>query len=793
MMKINNTKTSLYSSRDVEKLLEFDKIHSLMNESTSLSYSREISENFQPSTNFQATCILLEETEEGIHLIDEGDDVAFDSLKDIRNDLEQVTLGGMIPGQSLINMSEMMKSSWDLKEKIDKHRKKIPHLYKLSLNIQNLNELKNKITTQISKHGSILDTTSTSLKNLRSELRIKYENLTEFLSKYQENTNNNYFQSSIISTKNERLVLELKVENRKNIQGIVHDVSQSGSTLFIEPIEAVDLCNDWRETSALISREEEKILKDLSKEIASNAEEILNTYIAISNIDFIFARSKLSLKMNGSKITTTNFESCDSPVSLKNAKHPLLGNIAVPIDIFIGPDFNCLVITGPNTGGKTVALKTVGILSLMHQSGLRINADSTSTLSVFEKLFIDIGDQQDINNATSTFSAHIKNVIELLNKTTQKSLVLLDELGNGTDPIEGSALACAILKKLADKKVPAIITTHHRNVADFANQNSGCFNASVDLDPKTMSPTYKLTMGLPSISYAISIAKFLGMDKALIKDATSLIDPNYLKSQDLLEKIRKDRETIKLDLLEIKNIKSILIKEKESLSDEFTNFNNQQKELIEETRSKLLSYIRKKRLELRNAKKANLSNKINSMEKTIKNIEKSIISNKNLDSFTDKENKIYSSRDFMIGDTVKIFGMDTLAKIKKNLPDNKLQLLMGEIIIELPKEKITKISTHIEKNKEKKISSNNIPKTSFGNSTLDIRGMRTTELQNALIKFIDKCLLNDFRKCKIIHGVGKRILQQEVRSILSRMPEISSFKSEKNKFGEESITLIELK
>ena len=789
--KINND--SFLSSSNVEELLEFSTIRKYLSRCTSLRKSEEISKYFKPSTNFQLTCQLHEETEEGILLLNEGDYISFDSIIDFTSDLEEVKLGGVISGKSLINISNFLKLSNELKENIKNHSKKIPHLNNLSLKIENFTDINNQIIKQISDNGIILDKASKELKKLRSETKVKYEKLTRFLSRYQEKINKNFLQSSIISSKNNRLVLEVKPENRKSVPGIVHDVSQSGSTLFIEPLEAVNLCNEWREISALIIREEERILRSLSRLISLNFETISNAFLSISKIDFIVARSKLSIKMNASQVISTNFEASSSSIMLKDARHPLLGKEAVPIDISIGPNFNCLVITGPNTGGKTVALKTVGILSLMHQSGLRITANPKSKLAVFEKIFIDIGDQQDLNNSTSTFSAHIKNVINILNKTSPKTLVLLDELGTGTDPVEGSALACAILNELANKKVPTIITTHHRNVTEFADKTTGCINASVDLNPKTMLPTYKLTLGHPSISYAISVATNLGMEKKIIKYAKSLIDSNYKKSQESLKKIQNDKKQINLKLQEIDNIKSDLIEEKKSLSEEFTNFSNQQKELIEETRTKLLSYIRKKRLEVNNIKQIASLNEKKIIKKNIKNIEKSILSNNSLDTSINDEKRINLPQNLILGDSVRIFGMNTTAIIKEILPGNKFKLLLGKIIIELPGERIIKIDNLSENTKkDKKISSAYNQKLSPILSTLDIRGMRTTQLYDSIIKFIDECLLNDLTECKIIHGVGKKILQQEVKLILSRISEVESFKYEKNKFGEESITLIKL-
>ncbi|MBM31405.1 MAG: hypothetical protein CL764_00950 [Chloroflexi bacterium] len=791
MVKNNKIKELSISSINVEELLEFDIIRNNLSKCTSLSKSKKKALNFKPSVDFDLTCKLQEETEEGILLINEKDYISFDSVSDFTDDLQQAKLERIITGKSLINISEFIKLSIDLKKNIKELDKKTPHLKKLSLDIENLTNINTTILKQISNNGTILDNASKELKKLRTETKIKYKKLTDFLSKYKDKIDRNILQSSNISSKNNRLVLEVKSERRQNVSGIVHDVSQSGSTLFIEPLESINLCNEWRETSNLIYREEERILKNLTKLISSNFEKISKTYNSISKIDFILARSKLSIKMKGSQIITTNFKISDSPIVLKDARHPLLGNQAIPIDISLGPNFNCLVITGPNTGGKTIALKTVGILSLMHQSGLRITANPKSKLAVFKNIFIDIGDQQDINNSTSTFSAHIKNVINILKQTTKNTLVLLDELGSGTDPVEGSALACAILKVLAEKKIPTIITTHHRNITEFADKTIGCINASVDLHPETMMPTYKLTIGRPSISYAISVATQLGMNKQIIKNAKTFIDSNHKKSQELLKKIQKDQEEIDFKLQEIEIIKSDLNNEKKVLSNEINNFNNKQKKLIEETRTKLLSYIQKKRLELKNLKNKITLDQKKSLSKNIKIIEKSIISNKTLDS--NENNKFDLPENLIIGDTVRIFGMNTTAKIKKILPENKFQLLMGKVTIELSGERISKINGFLENNKEvENLSSRLNKKFTPKLSTLDVRGMRTINLYDSITKFIDDCILNDLKECKIIHGVGKKILQQEVKLILTKMAEVSSFKYEKNKFGEESITIIEL-
>ena len=363
-----------------------------------------------------------------------------------------------------------------------------------------------EIERAIEEGGDIRDSASPSLRKLRQGVADSYNRLIQRLERISHSMDvSPSLQSDAVATRGDRLVLEVRSERRKSVPGIVHDVSNTGQTIFIEPMEVVELGNTWRETAAEVVREESRIFRRLSEHLGDVGREAVLAMKATAKLDMIMARGRLATSMTARRVECL-LPTEVTAVELKDARHPLLGDDAVPATISVGPDFKCLVITGPNAGGKTVALKTVGLLALMNQAGLQIPASVESRIAAFESIHADIGDAQSIERSVSTFSSHMSAVVDILKTAGPRSLVLLDELGTGTDPDEGSALARAIVEELSQRRIPAVITTHHRGVADFATGHDGTENASMELSPDTMLPTYHLAMGLPGRSYAIAVA-----------------------------------------------------------------------------------------------------------------------------------------------------------------------------------------------------------------------------------------------------------------------------------------------
>ncbi|MDD5038262.1 MAG: hypothetical protein PHN78_02985, partial [Dehalococcoidales bacterium] len=547
------------------EILEFPQIKQILAGFTSFSVSRQLALDLKPINDYQVVAQLLQQSAEARHLLVLEPAFSIGGVGDIRQEVKMASLGKVLEPQSLLEIQQTLVAIDQTHKRLKKMSEEIPLLWGIANNLIEFNDVAQNIASSLSPNGQVLDNASARLAGIRRQLIEVREQLYDKLEAIMKAPHRRkIIQEPVIVEREGRYVIPIKIEHRKEIKGIVHDVSNTGATIFIEPWVTMEMGNTLRELVTEERREVEKILKDLSTEVGVHEVEISRDIELMAELDLVLAKARYARKFRATEPRLADFNENDRQepdrptgvLKLVEARHPLLGDTAVPLSIEIGRDFSVLVVTGPNTGGKTVALKTIGLLSLMTQCGIPIPASADSQIPVFEGIFADIGDEQSIAQTLSTFSWHIGNIVRIIHQATRKSLVLLDELGTSTDPVEGSALAVAILQHLLAHWTMTVATTHFSEVKAFAHATEGMQNASFDFDPVTLAPTYHLTIGLPGGSNALAVARRLGLPSDIVTEAERLVPEGIRELENLLVSL-KNTET------EIATLRHQLDKEKE--------------------------------------------------------------------------------------------------------------------------------------------------------------------------------------------------------------------------------------
>ncbi|HSH35032.1 endonuclease MutS2, partial [Schnuerera sp.] len=539
------------------RVLEYEKIVEKLMGKAESELGKQMVKNVKPSISIDEIEYLQRETKEALGLIIKNGNPPLFGIFDISYQLKRAEIGGILNPADLLKVSDSLRVSRSLKKYLkqlkEEEMTQYPIIQELIYSLRVLKHVEEEINNAIIGENEISDNASPMLKKIRRQIINKNDSVRNRLNsiinsqKYKK-----FLQDSIVTMREGRYVVPIKQENKAYFPGLVHDQSSSGATLFVEPMAVVELNNELRELEIKEREEIQKILNELTSLVAAEVENIRNNQKTLQRLDFVFAKGKLALEMNGTKPILNK----DGYINIKKARHPLLDTKeVVPIDIYIGKDFNTLVITGPNTGGKTVTLKTVGLLTLMAQSGIHIPADFNSEIGVFDQVFADIGDEQSIEQSLSTFSSHMTNIVDILDKVGQNSLVLFDELGAGTDPTEGAALAMSILDHLLKLNIRTIATTHYSQLKVYALTTDKVKNASVEFDVETLSPTYKLLIGVPGKSNAFEISKRLGLQNYIIKYAKTLVSKENVEFEDVLKAIDKDRKIIEENRFETEKLK----------------------------------------------------------------------------------------------------------------------------------------------------------------------------------------------------------------------------------------------
>lgn len=652
--------------------------------------------------------------------------------------------------------------------------------------------LKNEIDRSIINEEEIADNASQTLRNIRRQKQRKENDIRIKLNSYISSSKyEDALQDRVVSVRDGRFVVPVKTNKRSVIGGIVHDKSSSGNTLFIEPAAIVELNNQLRDLEIKEEEEIRKILDRLSRLAQAFDVELLENQKLIARIDFLQAKAKFALENEMSLPIISDEKILD----IKEARHPLLAGKVVPIDVRIGGSYTTLIITGPNTGGKTVSLKTVGLISAMAQTGLFIPANEGSRVSVFDDIFVDIGDTQSIEMSLSTFSASLTNIVEILKKATAKSLVLLDEIGSGTDPVEGAALAISILNSLTKKEVMTFTTTHYSELKYYAVETPGVMNASVEFDVDTLSPTYKLEIGTPGKSNAFEISKRLGLPVEILKNAKDLIGEDNRNINKILEEIEEDKKEIENKNKEIDDYKKEIARIRNELKEKSKSLSRKEEDIIREAEdkaNKILDKANKKSQDmLKEAKKsrnANTSDIDRSLNKIRTNYKEARFERQG-ENLSLKQAK-NAPKTLKVGDMVLIAGLNEEAEVIE-APDHKgnIKVQMGILKMDSNIKNVTKIKA--DNQTEKNITKvYNTKKAMHISPTLDLRGQRYDEAMRNLDKYLDDAMLAGLAKAKIIHGKGTGALIKGVGEILEGDRRISDFRFGDDKEGGYGVTIV---
>ncbi|HHX51472.1 MAG TPA: endonuclease MutS2, partial [Clostridia bacterium] len=567
--------------------LELPKIISRLENQCSSPLGKDLVAQVQPLTDKNTIIALLEETTEAREIMRLYPTFSLGGIRDIRHSLWRVSRGAILITEELLAVLDTLEAVRGIKRFFGGIKEEFSHIRVWSNHLCELPEIQIAIKSAISEDGQVKDDASPELFRLRRRINEAQERIKTRLDNILRSPEHQkMLQELLITMRGDRYVLPVKQEYRSRFPGLVHDQSASGATLFIEPMSVVELNNDLRKFQLAEKREIEIILAALTQKIVSCMPELENTLQSLARLDFIFAKGRLSQAMDGCQPGLNS----EGLMNIKKGRHPLITGEVVPIDIHLGREFRVLVITGPNTGGKTVALKTVGLLCLMAQCGLHIPAEPGTELAIFQSIFADIGDEQSIEQSLSTFSGHMTNIVGIIKKIKLPSLVLLDELGAGTDPVEGSALAIAILKKLHSLQAHTIATTHYSELKAFAYNTPGVENASVEFDPVTLRPTYRLLIGMPGRSNAFEIASRLGLDPEVVEEARSLISRDELEIGGLLEDLESKRNSLVQDQEETERIREELAVLQNDLEAEKRKLHEKEERIIAEAyrRSELI-------------------------------------------------------------------------------------------------------------------------------------------------------------------------------------------------------------
>ena len=776
--------------KTLEKL-EFNKICEILKDYAITFIGKEYSINLKPLENKSEIVKAQKQTTEASILLYRKGSAPISEIENITSHIKKLNSGLFLSIKQLLDLSNILKTSANLKDyffttEID--MSEFINLTNLFNNLYINPSIEKTINSAIIDENTISDTASKELSNIRKNLRIKEQ---EIRSKLNSFLHSKYIQEAVITVRNGRFVIPVKNEYRQEVKGFIHDISSSGSTVFIEPVSIFDLNNDLNNLKNEEQIEIEKILQKLSSLFFDIIPNIENDINLIGLIDFIFAKAKYSNFLDATEPIIND----NKIINLIDAWHPLISkNLAVKNTIPIGEKYNTLIITGPNTGGKTVTLKTAGILMLMAMSGLHITAKEGSSIYIADNIFADIGDDQSIADSLSTFSSHITNIANILKNATENSFVLIDELGSGTDPVEGSSLAISILEKLSSINCLTLSTTHYPEIKHFALITDGFENASVEFDIETLSPTYKLLLGVPGASNAFAISRKLGISEEIIDRAKQFIDTDKINIEELLTNIYEDKRAIEQEKQKtLENSKKIETL-KSSLEVDFSKLEHQEKDIInkakEQARDILISAkedANKIIKEIENSFNNKTSNKLRS--KLNQKIDDLKIINSTDNNTTINLNELKIGMEVYVK---KLKQNGTILSISK---DDKIQvqLPLGKMFFEVQELDIVKKSSKEQKQIRTNYSNKKDFKPKAISTEINVLGQTVEEACFEIDKFLDNCALNGLSSTRIIHGKGTGALRNGIHKFLKNHPHVKSFRLGTFGEGEMGVTIVEIK
>jgi DNA mismatch repair protein MutS2 len=802
--------------------LEYPKILERLAAYTAFAASAEKARALRPSTNLAEAQRQQAETAEAVRLFGARTDLTIGGARDVRTPVDLAVHGGVLAPGDLLDIKSTLIAARTLARTFERMEGQFPHLFDIAAQLPPPLGLVDAITRTLSDRGDVLDSASARLATIRRDMRIAHDRLLTKMQRMVSDPNTaSLLQEALVTQRDGRYVLPLRAEFKGRLRAIVHDQSASGATLFVEPLAVVELNNQFRELQLAERDEERRILADLSNQVAEHAYEINHSVEVIAALDLVFARAKYAEDLRASepllqplpaRPKLSNQKGVNHPgsvVRLYQARHPLLDqNTVVEIDVELDPQTFALVVTGPNTGGKTVTLKTVGLLALMAQSGLHIPAQPNSEISLFDSVFADIGDEQSIEQSLSTFSGHMTNIIRILEQADSRSLVILDELGAGTDPQEGAALARALLTHLLSRGITTLVTTHHPELKGFAHATPGVVNASVEFDLETLQPTFRLTIGLPGRSNALAIAHRLGMPEAIITAARSELDPTDLRAEDLLDEIHRQREHSRQARAAAEEARGEAEELRAELSERLERLEDERREVLERARVEAEARVRELQQEVESVQQALARARqpldaLQSITEQVDVLEESV--EQPIERQAPKIRGQRATRPLRLGDKVRLKTLNTqgvvsalgeeeaevqvgMLRVRSRLTD--LEPLDGSPETELPAQPVRRRKSLEAAPAGTPTQSITLP-TSPG-IELDLRGQRADEALEALDRYLDAAYLAGLPFVRIIHGKGTGKLRQSVREVLAQHPHIRSFEPGGEKEGGDGVTVAKL-
>lgn len=780
----------------VLKTLEYDKILAMLKERASCCISRELVDTMEPSGDFDTVERELKLTAEAETLFYKTGRSPVDDFPDMRHCLERMHAALFLSTGELLGIASCLKAARIAKDILANEVGEESYLYNLAGLLITHRSAEEEINRCIINEDEIFDGASPALARIRRAMRLANEKVREKLNSMIRSTAyQKYLQEPIITIRNGRFVIPVKQEYRQQVPGLIHDQSSSGATLFIEPSAVVELGNEYKKLLAEEANEIERILTELTGMLAPYADEIREDLNIMGQIDLVFAKAKLSRELNAvmPRLNRNNY------VRIVRGRHPLIpADRVVPIDIWIGKDYRSLIITGPNTGGKTVTLKIVGLFALMVQSGIFVPANEGSEFPVFEHIYADIGDEQSIEQSLSTFSSHMKNIVGILDKADENSLVLLDELGAGTDPIEGAALAMSILEELNDRHCICVSTTHYSEIKAFAMTHEGMENASMEFDIDRLCPTYRLYIGIPGKSNAFEISSRLGLPSSIIDKAKSFLKGEDVRFEDIISSAQSQRRIAEEERkmaeearAELEKLRADAERERKKLDEDRNRLQAKAKEdakrIVADTKREMEKLI----VEIRSIKDIDRSaadRVIQAARDTLRATETAV----NEKETIKKEDNTMPPKTVRAGDTVNIVTLDQKATVL-SAPDSK-----GEVMVQAGVMKLNVKLKDIRLIEEKKAAAPTSGKVGLGAGKqvgleLDVRGMLVDEANIIVDRYLDDAYNAGLSEVNIIHGKGTGALRTGIQAFLKRHPLVKGYRMGSYGEGDAGVTVVTLK
>lgn len=767
------------------KVLEYDKIIEMLLDLTQGELARDLVENLEPSNDIDEIRRMQEETSEAYRVLVRYGDIDYSAASHIKHLVSKASLGSMLFIEDLYDIMQniFLVSSIKryLKTSIEDENLNLNHLRKFYDSLASLDDLKKKLSMTIVSRDEVADSASSTLRSIRRSKKLKNQAIEDKLNSYiTSDKTKKYLQDAIVTMREGRYVIPVKNEYRSSVEGMIHDISQKGSTVFIEPMAVVKLNNELRELENEEKKEIERILYELSSEVSEYKAYLETNEEALKSISFIFSRARLAREMRATEPILND----KGYVNLKNARHPLIPkDKVVPTTVELGDEYTSLIITGPNTGGKTVSLKTVGLITLMAKSGLNIPCDNNSSVAVFDRVFADIGDEQSIEQSLSTFSSHMKNIVHIVENAEYNDLVLFDELGAGTDPTEGAALAISILKLFRERRIRTMATTHYSQIKFYALTSEGVKNASMEFNVDTLSPTYRLIIGIPGKSNAFEISRRLGLDQSIIDSAKELLNENDTRFEDVLKAIEEDRTEIENKRIKINEENEEIERLREKLENKNKKLEEKQEAIINKAKEEAREIVKKAKNEsafiidelkdISSLSKKEDRRRLQEAKDYLRDLE----DENRLKIKDNKKRTKEIPKDIKLGESVRIISIDKFGEVE-TLPDEKgdLNIQVGIMSVRSNIKDIERSESKEEAKVEKKTRSINKAKSKNISSEINLIGRTVDEAIILLDKYLDDAYLARLKEVRIIHGKGTGTLRDAIRKYLQNSKHVIEYR-----------------